>query len=252
MPFQPYDTYEAIPEAFDRTNFKQGKDGKWYAQVADTHPLVVKKNELVGTISSNSGKLLQAGQRAVSIEDFTLLTNLKGLNVPTAEIVTRLQEYPTLKERETTATREESYTEAAKLLKYPNVEAFKTTLSLAGVELTFKDEAVAGSTDKVKVPYVGDKRFTDHLEATPNLKTMEAFWKVQPPNQQQQTRSEAGTGNRPGGASNTSSSATAGGASAGQQQNNGQQQQQQQNNQQQPPPPAFSFAQTGDVAWPAE
>lgn len=256
MPFAVFNKYEEIPEALGRDNYRQGKDGKWYPQVTDDHPLVKKKNELLTTNTtltadkvSLEGKVVPNGSRVVPLADFTLLENIKALGVPTDQIVTRIQKYPDLEKKEIEAARVTNYAEAAKFLKYPNVEAFSNTLKLAGVEVTFKDEAVAGSTDKVKVPYVGEVRLADHINNTPDLKTFEPFFKVQP--QAQAPRTEAGAGSRPNttqpaGAGSSAGSSSGAGGSQGGGNGGGEQPANTQTNQQQ-----YAFQRPNDVTWPA-
>jgi hypothetical protein len=206
MPFQVYDKYESIPEALGRDNYRQGKDNKWYPQVTEDHVLVKKKQELLAANSTLTndktqleGKVVPSGHRIVPVADATLLELIKQLGLSGEEIKTRLTEYPTLKEKETATARESAYETAGKFLKYTNLEAFRTAMRLSGVDVTFKPEKI--DNVDVQVPYVGDKRLSDHIANTPDLKTMEPFFKtaVSAP----APRTEAGSGSRPSSGSST-------------------------------------------------
>lgn len=207
MPFQVYDKYESIPEALGRDNFRQGADSKWYPILTEDHPLVKKKQTLLTTNSTLTGenaslkdKAVPSGHRIVTIVDATLLELIKQMGLDGEQIKTRLTEYPILKDKETQVAREASYETAGKFLKYTNLEAFKTAMRLSNVDITFKPEKV--DNVDVQVPYVGDKRLSDHITNSTDLKTMEPFFKtavsVTAP------RTEAGSGTRP----STGSSAT--------------------------------------------
>lgn len=200
MPFAVYSKYEEIPEALGRDNFRQGADNKWYAQVTEDHPLVKKKQELLTTNSTLTGenttlkgKAVPSGHRIVPVADVALLEVIKQMGLSGEEIKTRLTEYPTLKEKETATARESSYEQAGKFLKFTNLDAFKTTLKLLNVDVTFKSEKVDNAD--VQVPYVGDKRLSEHITNTPELKTMEPFFKTAVANPA--PRTEAGSGSRP-------------------------------------------------------
>lgn len=200
MPFAVYSKYEDIPEALGRDNFRQGSDGKWYGQLTDDHPLVKKKQELLTTNSTLTSentqlkdKAVPSGHRIVPIADATLLEMIKQMGISTEEIKTRLTDYPNLKEKEVEASRNKAYEDAGKFLKYGNIEAFKTALGLMKVDVTFKPEKV--DNVDVQVPYVGDKRLSDHISETPELKTMEPFFKTAVVTQA--PRTEAGSGSRP-------------------------------------------------------
>ena len=234
MPFAVYSKYEDIPEALGRDNFRQGADNKWYAQLTEEHPLVKKKQELLTTNStltsenaSLKDKAVPSGHRIIPVADHALLEVIKQMGISTEEIKTRLTDYPNLKEKEVEATRAKSYEDAGKFLKYGNIEAFKTALKLLKVDVTFKPEKV--DNVDVQVPYVGDKRLSDHIAATPELKTMEPFFKtaVTTP----APRTEAGSGSRPttGTPPATQPPATETGK--------------------EPPKDNFRFNQPGDVAW---
>jgi len=238
MPFLVYDKFESIPEALGRDNFRQGKDNKWYPIITDDHPLVKKKQELLtanttltGENSSLKDKAVPSGHRIVAIADFTLLELIKQMGLSGDEIKTRLTEYPNLKEKENASAREATYDSAGKFLKYTNLDAFKTAMRLSNVEVTFKPEKI---DDKdVQVPYVGDKRLSDHIANNQDLKTMEPFFKttVAPP----PTKTEAGTGSRPSaGSSNGNTKPADSSADPGKQP---------------PADPKFRFTQPGDVAW---
>lgn len=200
MPFAVYGKYEEIPEALGRDNFRQGTDSKWYAILADDHPLVKKKQELLTTNSTLTGenaqlkdKAVPSGHRIVSVADATLLEVIKQMGLSGEEIKTRLTDYPTLKEKEILEAREATYDSAGKFLKYTNLEAFKTAMRLSNVKVTFKPEKV--DNVDVQVPYVGDKRLSDHIANTADLKTMEPFFKTAVSATAPQT--EAGAGARP-------------------------------------------------------
>lgn len=234
MPFQVYDKYESIPEALGRDNYRQGGDGKWYAQVTDDHPLVKKKQEIFAASetlksenSSLKDKAVPTGHRIVTIADATLLEIIKQMGLDGEQIKTRLTEYPILKEKETQSAREASYDTAGKFLKYTNLEAFKTALRLSNVEVTFKPEKIDNAD--VQVPYVGDKRLSDHIANTPDLKTMEPFFKTAV--SQTAPRTEAGSGTRPAGTTS------------------GQQPAPQTTDPAKTTTPTFRFNQANDVAW---
>jgi hypothetical protein len=217
MPFPVFNKYEDIPEGLGRDNFRSGSDGKWYAQLTDDHPLVKKKQELLtanSTLTSEKtqleNKAVPSGHRIVPLADFTLLELIKQMNLGGEEIKTRLTEYPNLKEKEVEASREKAYEDAGKYLKYTNLEAFKTAMRLSKVDVTFKPEKV--DNVDVQVPYVGDKRLSDHITNTSDLKMFEPFWKTAVSATAPQT--EAGSGSRPsagsppGGTSPANQSAT--------------------------------------------
>ena len=234
MPFAVYGKYEEIPEALGRDNFKQGSDGKWYAQVTEDHPLVKKKQEvltnnttLTAENTSLKSKAVPSGHRIVPVADATLLEVIKQMGLSGDEIKTRLTEYPTLKEKETEAARETAYEAAGKFLKYGNLEAFKTALKLLKVDVTFKPEKVDNAD--VQVPYVGDKRLSDHIVSTPELKTMEPFFKTVVTNPA--PRTEAGSGSRP--STGTTPATTTPATETGKDQ----------------PKDNFRFNTPGDVAW---
>ena len=200
MPFAVYSKYEDIPETLGRDNFRQGADNKWYAQLTEDHPLVKKKQELLTTNSTLTGenaslkdKAVPSGHRIIPVADHALLEVIKQMGISTEEIKTRLTDYPNLKEKEIEALRVKSYEDAGKFLKYGNIEAFKTALKLLKVDVTFKPEKI--DNVDVQVPYVGDKRLSDHISTTPELKTMEPFFKTAVTNPAPQT--EAGSGSRP-------------------------------------------------------
>ena len=236
MPFQVYDKYESIPEALGRDNFRQGKDNKWYPQISEDHPLVKKKQELLTNNTTLTGenaqlkdKAVPSGHRIVPVADATLLEVIKQMGLSTEEIKTRLTDYPTLKEKETESSREKAYEDSGKFLKYTNLEAFKTAMRLSKVDVTFKTEKV--NDVDTQVPYVGDKRLSEHIAATSDLKTMEPFFKTAVSNPAPKT--EAGAGARPSAGTETKPPA-----------NNPT------NDGTQPPPaPNFRFNQPGDVAW---
>jgi hypothetical protein len=232
MPFQVYERYESIPEAIGRDNYRQGADGKWYAQVTDDHPLIKKKQELLTSNSTLSGenatlkdKAVPSGHRIVPVADFTLLELIKQMKLDGEQIKTRLTEYPALKEKENLAARESSYEAAGKFLKYGNLEAFKTAMRLANVEVTFKPEKIDNAD--VQVPYVGDKRLADHITNTPDLKTMEPFFKTAVANPTSAPRTEAGAGSRPAGSNNHPATQESG----------------------KKPTPNYRFTDKNDVAW---
>lgn len=236
MPFQVYEKFESIPEALGRDNFRQGKDNKWYPIITDDHPLVKKKQELLtnnttltGENSSLKDKAVPSGHRIVAIADFTLLEIIKQMGLSGDEIKTRLTEYPTLKEKETAVAREATYDTAGKFLKYTNLDAFKTAMRLSNVDISFKPEKV--DNVDVQVPYVGDKRLSEHISSNNDLKTMEPFFKttVAPP----PTKTEAGAGGRPAGSSNGTPPATPPANTDGKP----------------PADPKFRFNQPGDIAW---
>lgn len=236
MPFQVYDKYESIPDTLGRDNFRQGADGKWYAQITDDHPLVKKKQELLTANSTLTGentqlkdKAVPTGHRIVPIADFTLLELIKQMNLNGEQIKTRLTEYPALKEKETQVARESSYEAAGKFLKYTNLEALKTALRLSNVEITFKPEKI--DNVDVQVPYVGDKRLSEHIANTPDLKTMEPFFKIAVA--QTAPRTEAGAGARPAATPNTSILPTQPGQDQGRT----------------PPAPNYRFTEKNDVQW---
>jgi hypothetical protein len=200
MPFQVYDKYESIPEALGRDNYRQGADGKWYAQVTDGHPLVKKKQELLtnnttltGENSTLKDKAVPSGHRIIAVADYTLLELIKQMNLTGEQIKTRLTEYPNLKEKENQVARESAYETAGKFLKYGNLEAFKTAMRLSNVEISFKPERI--DNVDVQVPYVGEKRLSEHIATDSNLKTMEPFFKTTVA--QSAPRTEAGAGARP-------------------------------------------------------
>lgn len=237
MPFQVYDKYESIPEALGRDNFRQGKDNKWYPQVTEDHPLVKKKQELLTTNTTLTGentslkdKAVPSGHRIVPVADATLLEMIKQMGLSGEEIKTRLTDYPNLKEKEVEASREKAYEDAGKFLKYGNLEAFKTALKLLKVDVTFKPEKV--DNVDVQVPYVGDKRLSDHITNTPELKTMEPFFKttvaVTAP------KTEAGAGARPSTGTGVQPPPSTDPSNDGKQP---------------PPTPTFRFNQPGDVNW---
>jgi uncharacterized protein YfkK (UPF0435 family) len=234
MPFAVYGKYEEIPEALGRDNFRQGADNKWYAQLTEDHPLVKKKQELLTTNATLTGentqlkeKAVPSGHRIIPVADFTLLEVIKQMGISSDEIKTRLTDYPALKEKETAAVREKSYEDAGKFLKYTNLDAFKTTLKLLNVDVTFKPEKV--DNVDVQVPYVGDKRLADHITATPELKTMEPFFKTAATTPA--PRTEAGSGSRP--STGTPPSTTPPATETGKEQ----------------PKDNFRFNTPGDVAW---
>jgi hypothetical protein len=236
MPFQVYDKYELIPETMGRDNFRQGTDGKWYPQLTDDHPLVKKKQEVFATNTRLTGeneqlktKTVPTGHRIVPITDATLLEIIKQMGLSGEDIKTRLTEYPTLKEKEVAAAREDSYEKAGKFLKFTNLEAFKTAMRLSNVDITFKLEKV--NDVDVQVPYVGDKRLSDHIANTPDLKTMEPFFKTAVT--QTAPRTEAGTGTRPAAGPD----------------NSGQPANQPITEQGKPETPNFRFTQQNDVPW---
>lgn len=238
MPFQIYGKYEEIPEALGRDNFRQGKDNRWYPQITEDHVLVKKKQELLTTnttlTSENTqlkDKAVPSGHRIVPIADATLLELIKQMNLSSEEIKTRLTDYPTLKEKETAVARESSYDAAGKFLKYTNLEALRTALRLLNVDVTFKPEKI--DNVDVQVPYVGDKRLSDHIANTPELKTMEPFFKTAVSATAPKT--EAGAGGRP------STGAPVTGAPAITQPTN--------EDGKTPPKDNFRFNQAGDVAW---
>ncbi len=237
MPFQVFEKYESIPEALGRDNYRQGKDNKWYPQVTDDHPLVKKKQELLTnntTLTSENTQLkdkaVPSGHRIVPVADATLLEIIKQMGLSGDEIKTRLTDYPDLKKKETDSAREVNYETAGKFLKYGNLDAFKTAMRLSNVEITFKPEKV--DNVDVQVPYVGDKRLSDHISSTPDLKTMEPFFKttVKPP----APNTEAGAGARPSTGTNTDNKPADSNPVDGKQ-----------------PPPAqnYRFNQPGDVQW---
>jgi len=238
MPFAVYGKYEDIPETLGRDNFRQGSDGKWYAQVTDDHPLVKKKQELLTANSTLTGentqlkeKVVPSGHRVVPVSKVALLEVIESLGISGEEIKTRLTEYPGLKEKETQAAREASYESAGKFLKYTNLDAFKTAMRLSNVEVTFKPEKI--DNVDVQVPYVGDKRLSDHIADNSDLKTMEPFFKTAVA--ATAPRTEAGSGARPSAGSPsgaipaTNPSNTETGKEA--------------------PKDNFRFNQPGDVAW---
>lgn len=236
MPFQVFEKYESIPEALGRDNYRQGKDNKWYPQVTDDHPLVKKKQEIFSTNATLTAENVQlkdkavpSGHRIVPIADATLLELIKQMNLSSEEIKTRLTDYPNLKEKEIESAREVTYESAGKFLKYGNIEAFKTALKLLKVDVTFKPEKVDNAD--VQVPYVGDKRLSDHIANTPELKTMEPFFKttVKPP----APNTEAGAGARP-------STGTTDTKPADSNPTDGKQP---------PPAPNYRFNNPGDVQW---
>lgn len=238
MPFPIFDKYELIPEALGRDNYRQGKDNKWYPVLTEDHPLVKKKQELLTTnttlTSENTqlkDKAVPSGHRIVSVADATRLEIIKQMNLSDEEIKTRLTEFPILKEKETAVAREANYESAGKSLKYTNLEAFKTAMRLSNVEITFKSEKI--DNVDVQVPYVGDKRLSDHIANTPDLKTMEPFFKtaVSAP----APRTEAGSGSRP---STGTSTVTAPSDNPTNSENG-----------KEAPKDKFRFNQPGDVAW---
>ncbi len=238
MPFPIFSKYDEIPEALGRDNFRQGSDGKWYAQLTDDHPLVKKKQELLttnSTLTSDNAQLkdkaVPTGHRIVPVAKAALLEIIESLGISGDEIKTRLTEYPALKEKETATAREVTYETAGKFLKYTNLDAFKTAMRLSNVEITFKPEKV--NDVDVQVPYVGDKRLAEHIANTADLKTMEPFFKTAV--SATAPRTEAGSGARPSagsppsGAPPANQPATEDGKT--------------------PPKDNFRFNQPGDVNW---
>lgn len=238
MPFQVFDKYESIPEALGRDNYRQGKDNKWYPQVTEDHVLVKKKQELLATNTTLTGenttlkdKAVPTGHRIVPVAEVALLEVIKQMGLGAEEIKTRLTDYPALKDKETATARESSYEQAGKFLKFTNLEAFKITMKLLNVDVTFKPEKV--DNVDVQVPYIGDKRLSDYIVGTPELKTMEPFFKIVAPTSAPKT--EAGSGTRPSAGSSGALPATTPPVS--------------EDGKQLPATPKFRFNQPGDVAW---
>lgn len=183
-----------IPEAF-REHYSKREDGKWHADIPDSHPAVkhnakllsekqgaeTKVTQLTSDLESARAGNLGRGQVAVARSEVALLDEYKALGAP-ADVKVKLTEYETLKGDAEKRSKEDKLVLVAKELGYDNVEAFKRLPGLPDFDIRIGKD---GKNSVFALVKDGDKTVekpaTEFLESSPDHAPFLSALKTQPP-----------------------------------------------------------------------
>lgn len=193
-----YDKLEDIPQ--EKRGAYIPKDGKFVLDtLEESHPLVVKKNQLKTEVSTKQGQLTKAtnentelksktipeGHVVVAVADKQLLDTVKSYGGTPAEIDTKLKEHATLKAKDDERTKQDHLRAVARVMGWKE-DALLLVPGLPDLEIrdvTENGQPVKDQSGEVKKQVIAklkgenntitEKQLREHFDATPALKIFE-------------------------------------------------------------------------------
>lgn len=181
-----------VPEAL-REHYSKREDSQWHADIPDTHPAVKHNAKLLSEKQTAEGKVTQLtsdlesaragnlgrGQVAITKSELALLDEFKALNLPVADIKTKLSEHESMKADLDKRKRDDSLRHLAKDMQF-NEEAFVRLPNLPEFESRAGKEGKTEWIAKIKDDkgVITEKPAKEFIDSSPDIQPFAAALKA--------------------------------------------------------------------------